>query len=216
MKTKGLHIITLLIGVCLIAGFSQNVWAATPASSLSARQIIDKTAATIGRASGMNVSFTLSSGGRAVKGALKAHGSKFALTTTSVSSWYNGRSMWTYNAGSKETTVITPTVSELAETNPLLLVSSGTKEFTAAFSKIKTKGFYNIVLSPKTKKSGMKSIHVTVNASTFLPSKIVAVPLSGGTITVDINSIKTGISLPASTFEYPRDACRNATIVDLR
>lgn len=184
--------------------------------SLTARQIIDKASAKLRTSSGINASFTLSTGGRTLRGSLKSSGSKFALTTPSVSSWYNGKSMWTYNAGSKETTVINPTQAELSETNPLLLVSANASQFTAAFAKKSNQGHYEIILSPKTRATGMKSIHVTINKTTMLPTRIVAVPVSGSVITVDISVLRLGVSFPASTFEYSKSSCRNATIVDLR
>lgn len=215
MNKKQIYILSTML-LMIVAVFGASESSAAPAAPLTARQIIDRSAAKLRTSGGINASFTMSTGGRTLKGSLKSSGNKFALTTPSVSSWYNGKSMWTYNAGSKETTVINPTPAELTETNPLLLVSSGPSQFTAAFAKKSVAGSYEIILTPKSRSTGMKSIHVSISTTTLLPVRIVAVPISGSPVTVDISSLKTGVSFPASVFEYSKSSCRNATIVDLR
>lgn len=158
----------------------------------------------------------MSSGGQKTSGIIKTEGTKFAIETKSMSTWYDGKSMWTYNPRSNETTLVRPTQAELAETNPLHLISSRISQFTASYAKNQTAGVKTIVLTPKSKQTGFKSLHLTVDPKTMLPVKLVAVPTSGQAVTVSLSSVKTGLKHPASTFVYQKSRYPKATIVDLR
>ncbi len=178
--------------------------------------MLRKAAAGINGTSGLSASFTLDYGTQKVTGTMKAAGKKFALQTQSSSTWYDGKSMWTYNAKNAETTLINPTAQEVAEANPLSIVNSYSANFTATFAKTQTKGSKTIVLTPKSKKSGYKSVHVTIADGSIYPSKLVVIPSSGQKVTVSITKITSGLKLPAATFVYPKAKYPKVEIVDLR
>lgn len=204
-------IISIFIAFLAVATVSQSVSAAETADAL-----LRKSAAAINGAGGLSASFTLDYGQQKITGTLKSSGSKFALMTSSTSTWYDGKSMWTYNARNNETTLMTPTAQEVAEANPLSLVNSYSSMFTAAFSKTQAKGSKTIVLSPKSKQTGYKSVHVTIPDGTSIPSKLVVIPASGQKVTVSITQVKKGLKLPDSTFIYPKSKYPKSEIVDLR
>ncbi|MDE6740945.1 MAG: outer-membrane lipoprotein carrier protein LolA [Muribaculaceae bacterium] len=178
--------------------------------------ILKKAATSINGAGGLTASFTLDYGQQKISGSLKASGKKFALQTPSSSTWYDGKNMWTYNPKNNETTLMTPTPQEVAEANPLSIVNSYSTSFTAAFAKVKTNGSQTIVLTPKSKQAGYKSVHVTIPDGSSFPSKIVVIPSSGQKVTVGISQVKTGQKLAESTFVYPKNKYPKAEIVDLR
>lgn len=178
--------------------------------------MLKKAAAGINGTSGLSASFTLDYGSQKVTGTMKAAGKKFALQTSSISTWYDGKSMWTYNAKNAETTIMTPTAQEVAEANPLSIVNSYSANFTAAYAKTQTKGTKTIVLTPKSKQSGYKSVHVTIPDGSSFPSKLVVIPTSGQKVTVFISQVKSGLKLPDATFVYPKTKYPKVEIVDLR
>ena len=190
--------------------------AAFGASSQTADAMLKKAAAAINGAGGMTASFTLDYGQQKIKGTMKACGKKFALQTPATSTWYDGKSMWTYNSKTNETTLMTPTAQEVADANPLSIVNTYSVSFTAAFAKTQTKGSKTIVLSPKSKQLGYKSVHVTIPDGSSYPSKLVIIPSSGQKVTIGISQIATGQKLPESTFTYPKSKYPKAEIVDLR
>ena len=178
--------------------------------------MLKKAAAAINGAGGLTASFTLDYGQQKMTGTLKASGRKFALQTSSTSTWYDGKSMWTYNPNTKETTLMTPTPQEVGEANPLAIVNSYSSAFTASFAKSQTKGSKTVVLTPKSKQSGYKSVHVTIPDGTSFPSKLVVIPSSGQKVTVSVSQVKTGQKLPESSFVYPKSKYPKVEIVDLR
>lgn len=185
-------------------------------SAQTADAVLKKTAAAIKGADGLSASFTLTSGSQKISGSMKSASGKFSLVTSTISTWYDGKTMWTYNSKTNETTVMTPTQAELAEANPLYVVNSYSGNFTASFAKTQPKGAKAIVLTPKSKKLGYKSVHITISDATNLPSQVVVVPLSGQKITITVAQVKTRQKLQASAFTYPKSKYPGAEIVDLR
>lgn len=200
-----------ILSLILILGQSGSILAVETADGM-----LKKAASLINGSTGLSASFTLDYGSQKVTGSMKAAGKKFTLQTSSTSTWYDGKTMWTYNAKNAETTLMTPTPQEVAEANPLSLVNTYSTNFTAAFAKSHTKGSKTIVLTPKTKKLGYQSVHVTIPDGSTFPSKLVVIPTSGQKMTVSITQVKTGLKLPNATFVYPKTKFPKVEIVDLR
>lgn len=182
----------------------------------TADAVLKKVSAAISNAGGLSSGFAMSSGGTTLKGTLKSDGDRFSIETPSSSVWFDGKTMWTHNSRTNETTVTTPTATELAEANPLHLVKAYTGSFTAAFAKSQTKGSKTIVLTPKSKKLGYKSVHVTIPDGSSFPSQLVVIPSSGQKIVVRISSVKTRQKYAAAAFAYPSARYKGVEIVDLR
>lgn len=182
----------------------------------TAEQVLRRCASGINGANGVSATFTISYGNQKVSGSIKSSGKMFALLTSASSTWYDGKNMWTFNAKSKETTLMSPTPGEVAEANPLSLVNSYSTMFTASFAKNQTKGSKTILLSPKSKHTGYKSVQVMIPDGSSYPSKLTIVPSSGQTVTVSIINVKTSQKLPPSTFVYPKSKYPDAEIIDLR
>lgn len=185
-------------------------------SADTADEVLNRAAQAVKSADGISASFTINSGGQTLTGTLKSSGNKFSLQTSTTSVWYDGKTMWTYNPKTNETTVTLPTPTEVAEVNPLYIVNVYSHNFTVAFTKSQTKGCRTIVLTPKSRKLGYKSVHLTIPDKSSFPSRVVVIPSSGQKITVNIEKSTTGVRHTASTFIYPKSKYPKAEIVDLR
>lgn len=184
-------------------------------AELTPEQVVTKASAVITGAKSLTVGFSVSTGGQTIKGTIKTCGNKFSVITPKVSSWYNGRDLYTYNSGSKETTVVTPTAHELVESNPLLYVRTGATNFKCSYATKQVAGKYVIELVPKTPRTGINKLTFTINQKTFWIEKI-QMNATSSSSTVDVTSFVVGSSLPASQFEYPKSKFPNVEIVDLR
>ncbi|MDE6290216.1 MAG: outer-membrane lipoprotein carrier protein LolA [Muribaculaceae bacterium] len=185
-------------------------------SAETADGILKRSAKAINEAGGLNAMFTLDYGQQKISGSLKSSGKRFTLITPSTSTWYDGKNMWTYNSKNNETTLTTPTAQEVGEANPLSIVDSYSSSFTAAFAKSQSKGSKTIVLTPKSKHIGYKSVHVTIPDGSSFPTKLVVIPSSGQKVTVSISQVKSGLKLADNVFTYPKSKYPNVEIVDLR
>lgn len=185
-------------------------------TTLTAQQVLSKAVGTISGAKGVETKFTVSGSGYSGRGEIKTLGSKFNVVLPDVEVWYNGKNLYTYNKRAGETTLITPTSEELAETNPLAYITGAQKNYTVTFSTVKKTGKYVLELLPKSKVGGVKRITLTLNKTTYAPEKIVMEPVSGSPLTAEISAFKTGVSLSVSDFEYPKSKYPKVELVDLR
>lgn len=185
-------------------------------SAQTAETLLRKSAAAIKSANGLSASFTMMSGKEKVSGTLKSSGHRFSIESSASSTWYDGKTMWTYNARTNETSVTIPTPAELAESNPLYIVDSYSGNFTPSFAKTQAKGSKTIVLTPKNRKTGYQSVHLTIPDGSSFPSNIVILPKSGQRITISITQVKIGQKFAPTVFSYPKSQYPKAEIVDLR
>ncbi len=185
------------------------------AAPITAEGVVAKAAGVINNAKGINVTFRLTSGKHTTTGTIKSSGKKFSVIMPEVSSWYNGKSLYTYNPRTEETTVTTPTASELLESNPLLYVKGGAGAYTYSFSKTAKKGKYVVDLIPRKKNTGIRKLVFTIDAATFAVNRI-EVEADAGKSVIDVTTFNKDAVAPASEFEYPSKKYPKAEIVDLR
>lgn len=204
-KTWGFSVIILVM----------TMFVAMPVYAVSPTEALAKAKAKIMGAKSLSADFTMSVGGNAIKGQILSKGKKFAITSNSTSSWYNGTDLYTYNPSAGETTVFKPTASELVEVNPLLYINSAS-DFKATASKQKKAGTETVILLPVKKNSGIRSVTLELDAKTFLPRSIKIATSSGTTSTISVSGIKLNTSLADSQFEYPKVKYKNAKIIDMR
>lgn len=197
--------------LCLLSGLIS----ASAAEKPTPDKVLSEAASKIARTSGVKASFTLAAGGGNVSGTVCGAGKKFALTTSAASSWYDGKSLYTYNASSGETTVVNPTAYELAESNPLSIIASAPANYSARYAAKQSEGTTTLVLEPKAKKTGIQRA-VLVLGSGGVPKKLDITTDSGDRITLNVTAVKYGVSFPASTFVYPKAKYPDAKIIDLR
>lgn len=184
--------------------------AATP----SADAVMNSAASKIRGAKGISASFS-STGTSSVSGTIVASGNKFKLTAGGMTTWFDGKTMWSYNPRSQEVSVMNPTAREIAESNPLSYVAGWSGMFKASFSQTKPSSGYSIILTAKNSSVGIKGAVVTLSAQ-MIPQKIVITQRNGKKETITISSVKFTSAPAASTFTFKKSAYPKATVVDLR
>lgn len=148
-------------------------------------------------------------------GTLLSSGKKFSIDTGGFGIWYNGSDMWTYSRQTGETTITTPTSSELIETNPIEIIKSYSNKFTV--SKVSDeRSIYTLKLSPKTKGDNVKTATLSINTRTWLPTSIDIVMNNGSRFTLNIISISEDKTISSESFEYPQKSYPGIEVVDLR
>lgn len=200
------------VAVCLLM-FS--LCAFTAEAALTAQQVAQKTAALVSGNKGMKATFTVTASGQSFKGSVISEGNRFVVETPGVSTWHDGKDLFTYNSRTKETTVTTPTASELLESNPLLYVKNAAGAYSCRFAKSSPKGKYVLEMTPVNKRSPISLVTVTIKADTFQPEQI-TVKASGQTSTVVVDTFKSGITVPPDAFSYPKAKYPDVELVDLR
>lgn len=184
-------------------------------SALTAEQTAQKVSEVITGSKELKIEFSLNINGTVTNGQLKSSGNKFSISLPAYESWYNGKFLYTYSAKNNETTLVSPTASELLDSNPLLYVKYGGSGYNYKFASMQSVGKQILELTPRNAKSEIKNIIIVVNKNNYHPEKI-TVNSKGGTYVVTIKSIDKKVSLATSDFEYPRNKYPDAEIIDLR
>lgn len=180
-----------------------------------ADDLLKKTAGKLRGAPSVTAHFTLTQSGRTANGTLTVSGNKFVMSAGDMTTWYNGKTQWTMSRKAGECNVTEPTVEELAQVNPLGVLTSYTKYYTAKMLK-GAAGVKKVQLTPRTRGNDVTSAVVTISTATGLPTQISVTMKSGGTTTIKITKLTTGKALPASTFTYPAKNYPKIEVVDLR
>lgn len=209
MNTKFKNIIRFtLLSVMVIVGAASGYAEETAAS------LLGRCAKKIQGASSVSATFSMTASGHSSSGTLLTKGSKFAISLPGVGTWYDGTNMWSYLKANGEATLWNPTRGELAESNPLLYISSS-KDYDVKYGSSSAKGSKTLILTPKKRGTGVKSVTITVLTSTLLPQKIV-VAASSGNCTFVINSIKLNTSIADSNFKFDSSKYKGVKVNDLR
>lgn len=176
----------------------------------SAQEVVDKTAEKIRTVGSLTAKFS-----GTANGTLLTTGKKFSIDAGGFAIWYNGTDMWTYSQQTGETSLTSPTPSELMETNPMEIIKSYSDKFTP--SKLGEQGGkYTLKLTPKAKGGSVKAATLVVDTRTWLPASIDMVMSNGSRFTLNIQSITTGTAPAASSFEYPEKKYPGIEVIDLR
>lgn len=201
---KILRYIIVLVAIC----FSGMAYGATP------QQSFDKCVATLRNAASITAEFSMSGAGHSLNGSLSSKGRKFAIVSSSQSTWYDGSDIWVYSANSGEATVWKPSNSELAESNPLLYLSSAS-DYTVENAPGAKSGEVMLMLKPKKRGSGVKSIKVTLNCATNLP-KALDIATGSGNFKVTIRNLRLNAAVSDASFRFPKSKYPKAKVTDLR
>lgn len=182
--------------------------------AITADQIMQKTAATLGGT--VTVSYRIS-GSSSGSGIIVVSGNKFFVDAGRSKIWYNGKTMTTLNTVSNEATITTPTATEVNESFPLSYLTTWRRDYTVAMATKQPSGGYCLVLTSKSASAVAKKAILTVNSANFQPRKLVISFKNGGTASVAVTSIRKGNSSKyTNSFQYPKKLYPKVKIVDLR
>ncbi len=210
--TRFTHSILILIFSILSVSAQNNA---------EAQKVIDNLVSSLST-SAIKTNFRLSSGqkntvnSQSVSGTFILKGNKFVLDTDGTKAWFDGKTQWTYVADSKEVSVTEPTESELADTNPLAILSKFRAKSFIRFSKTKSAANHIIELNPKSKKEEFSQVQVQINKATGNLVSIKLTDKRGSTTLLALSNYQKGVKVPDNTFVFNKANYKGVTINDLR
>lgn len=199
----------LLALVAVLAG-SAVMEAARP----SAKSVVETAASKLRKAPSVKGTFTVANASGKSRGTLTVSGKRFVMDTPQLKVWFDGKTQWAYSPSGAEVNVTEPTAAELAESNPLSVLTNMTtsyncKRLSSSASTDK------IELTPRGKTDIAKAV-ITFSNSTGYPTDIVVTGSDRSVTTIHITSLTTGKALTASTFRFNASKFPGVEVVDLR
>lgn len=207
------YFLTLIAALCTL-----TMWAD------SAKDVLDKAVAQIEKANGLEAKFSLeafkqNSSLGTTTGTIQMKGEKFRIQTAEATTWYNGKTQWSYQKKSDEVTITTPTTRELESINPYRLLSlykSGYSYKLLSVKKYKSLAVNAVELTATDKKRSFRTIVVYINKNANLPVFISVTMRDGTRNDITIGSSKTGTRPSDSTFAFNKKDYPKAEVIDLR
>ena len=115
----------------------------------------------------------------------------------------------------KEVNVTEPTAAEIAEVNPLAVLSNLDKNYT--FRRLKAAaGEERIEIVPRRPTSDFRKALLVVHKSTSMPTRLVVYADGNSTTSVSITSVKPGKKKPVAAYRFDPKKYRGVEVVDLR
>ncbi len=178
----------------------------------TAKQVLDKAAAAVSNKNGITASFNLKGGQMNDKGTIYIKGKKFQATTPDVIIWFDGKTQWTLLKKNDEVNVSSPNEAQLQALNPYNFIYMYKKGYDYTMSK--QGGNYEVHLKASDSKRLVKEMVLTINAKTYIPSKI-RVKHSKGWNTIEVSNFKKA-NLSDAMFRFNSKDFPQAEVIDLR
>jgi len=191
---------------------------------LRAKEILDKTSNTLSKDSGIKATFLLKNYRQhkltgQTEGSISLKGSRFVLETPGTTTWFNGKTQWTYITENEEINISIPTEEELQNINPYSFINLYKKGFTYKISEhkiYKGKNTYKIILTPEDKKQAISQIELLIEQYSFQPVLIRVNSKKEEETIVEILSYRSKLNIPDNSFTCNEKQYPHAEIIDLR
>ena len=185
------------------------------ALALTATEVLDKVVTTIQTAPSLEVKMNARTGKDSFSAQLTLSREKFRYNAGGLSVYYDGTTQWTVDADAREVSLTNPTLNELAEINPLAFVQNYKANYKVS-TVSQGGGSYTVRMVAGKKSSFVRSAEVTINTSTWLPTRVNAYLANGQTVNITITSATKGKALSLNAFRYDTKSNRGYEIIDLR
>lgn len=183
----------------------------------SPEQVMQKAVNKIQTSKGVAGHFKISSPQGSSSGSFRYDGRRYYMEIPQYGRmWYDCKNLYSVNDNTREVTISVPTGEELRESNPFLYLNgyqSGNRLF---FSKRKESGKYLVLLNPKSKNADYKAVEIRINASTYVPERIVVRDSQNKVTTVTLSNLSYTRKFMNSDFTFPKSKYSTYETVDMR
>lgn len=181
----------------------------------TADEVLSNASKVFSNSKSITASFVMIDNGYSNAGKIVVAGNKFVITTPKLSTWFDGKTQWTYSSSINEVNIGEPTADELQIINPFTIINDFKINYNGTLLE-SAKDSYKIKLTPKKSNNDIKSVELMVNSSTYLPSLIVIIAKNNIKTTINIKNINIGGTLPSSTFVFNSTKYPGVEVIDLR
>lgn len=193
----------LMLAMCqLTVGYAQT-----------ARQVLDKCAATLNAKDGMKADFTMSSAQfGSTDGTIVIKGRMFHATTPMAAMWFDGKTQWTYMKKNDEVSITTPTEAQLQAINPYNFINLYKKGFK--YTMTKSDDSYKVHLTAEKSDQRIPELFITVNKNNWHPTEVKLLQGKKWT-TFTVKNLKK-VKMNDDEFKFHSKDYPTAEVIDLR
>lgn len=183
----------------------------------SAAALLQRCTSAIEKSGAVQMDFTIRGQEGDLAGKITMSGNSFTMVVPGVRIWFDGRTQWTLAEEQKSVNVTEPSLEELMESNPFVILSNYTKHYKARRSEGAPAGEKRIVLTPTGKSpSGIENVSLTFSDKTGLPTEADISFDNGSEIKATVTASRNIPRPNAASFRYNPKDYPSIEIVDLR
>lgn len=150
-------------------------------------------------------------------GTFTIKGNKFVLEMDAMKVFFDGKTQWAFVPQSNEVSITEPSEKELAETNPMAILSGFKSKSNIQFStKTKSAQNYCLEMLPKIKNKDITKIEVQVNKSNGNLCSIKLSNKNGSSSILTLSSFQKGLKVNDNVFVFDKAKYKNVVENDLR
>lgn len=207
--------------ICLLLIAALISMPAMAEKNAQAKKILDATAKKITSASGIEATFKLTSfvGSTeqgAGNGTIQLKGKKYKLNAGDQITWFDGKTLWNYDADIQEVNVTTPTRKEMQTMNPYAFVALYKQgyDYTVKNAKYKGKDMYDVTL--KAEKPGSDIPEVIITISKEYTPLCIRMRQGKNWTRITITGFSASKKFGDDLFKFPASKYPDAEIIDMR
>lgn len=165
----------------------------------------------------VQLDFTIEGQGGNFDGKISLAGNAFLMVVPGVRIWFDGSTHWTLLEDQNTVNISEPTLDELLESNPFVILQNYERRYTALRTDGAPSGSANVLLTPKgTSQAGIKNVTLTVNLESGLPEKVNIVFDNGSRIVAKVNDARHIDRPKSAAFRFNPKDYPSVETVDLR
>ena len=203
-------VLCLLVALCMgqaVAAQENN----------EARRLLDRVADTFRQAGGVEIAFEVRAPEGTSEGRNRRKGEKFRLDTEGITTWFDGRTQWTYLENSDEVNVSEPTAEELQSINPYAWLSLYKDGYTLKMGEQADPRLHKVMMTATRRGSELQCLILYVDKQTLRPPKLSLVRRGDREAAVVlVRSYQTGQKYDDALFTFDKRAYPTAEVIDLR
>lgn len=184
----------------------------TSSYAQTAKEVLDKCAATLNTSEGLKADFTMASAQYgSASGTIALKGRKFHATTAVAAMWFDGKTQWTYMKKNDEVNVTNPTEAQLQHINPYNFINMYKQGYT--YTMTTGADSYKVHLNATGKKQ-ISEMFITVDKKSFQPTEVKLLQGKRWT-TFTIANLKK-VAMADADFTFSSKDYPTAEVIDLR
>jgi outer membrane lipoprotein-sorting protein len=164
----------------------------------------------------LNISEKNAVNSHSTSGTFLMKNNKFVLELDDMKVWFDGKTQWAYMSQTNEVSITEPTESELAETNPMAILSGYKSKCNIQFGKNASNQNQIVVMTPKQKNSDVTKIEVQVNKTSNNLYSIQLQYKNGTRSNLVLSNYQKSVNASDDIFIFNKSKYKGVTINDLR
>lgn len=186
------------------------------AQTSDARAVLDRMAESFYRAGGVEISFTVHAPEGNSKGTIRLKGEKFELRTGGITTWFDGKTQWSYLEANNEVNITEPTADELNSIHPYAWLSLYKHGYCLTLEPGTDANTYKVVMTA-VGDAEVKGMTLIVTKSEYRPVNIEMLYRGYQEPTeIVISNYRTGQKYVDSSFVFDAKKHPGVEVIDLR